>query len=313
MDRQKMLTIFAAAWVSAALLTWFLYRSTKAPKQEKQVQVVAAARDLPVGTRVAKGDLKLVTLLEKEAPRTAVLKVDDAIGRAVVYPVNAGEPVTASRLTSATSAEGAAAIIEPGKRAASVPFTDASGAAGLIQPRSRVDVLFTRTGNAYEAMTVTVLEDVEVLSIGRTTQVDTQASGTATKGGAAAAVGNQNPNRTATVVVTPEQAQRLELAKNQGRISLVLRNPMDRSVRQEPKAATLEEIEPLLLARSGQTPRRGRLPGNLKDPTAWANLIGDDPSAAPKPPKPPEKKEPPKPRAVVDVFRGEKHVQEIFQ
>lgn len=309
-----MLTIFAAAWVSAALLTWFLYRSTKAPKQEKQIQVVAAARDLPVGSRVAKEDLKMITVLEREAPRTAMKAPAEVIGRAVVYPVSANEPVTASRLTGATSAEGAAAIIEPGKRAASVPFTDASGAAGLIQPKSRVDVLFTRTGNAYEAMTVTVLEDIEVLSIGRVTHVDTAPAGTATKAGAAA-VGSQNQNRTATLVVTPEQAQRLELAKNQGRISLILRNPMDRSVRAEPKAATLEEIEPLLLARSGQTPRRmGRIPGNVRDPKAWANLIGEDPSATPKPPpKPPEKKEPPKPRAVVDVFRGEKHVQEIFQ
>lgn len=313
MDRQKMLTIFAAAWVSAALLTWFLYSSTKAPKQEKQIQVVAAARDLPVGSRIGKDDVKMVTMLDKEKPRTAMLAPSEAIGRAVVYPVNANEPVTSSRLTAATSAEGAAAIIEPGKRAASIPFTDASGAAGLIQPKSRVDVLFTRTGNAFEAMTVTVLEDIEVLSIGRVTQVDSPPAGTTAKAGAPA-VGNQNQNRTATVVVTPEQAQRLELAKNQGRISLVLRNPMDRGVRQDPKASTLEEIEPLLLARSGQTPRRARLTGNLKDPKAWANLIGDEPSAAPKPPpKPPEKKEPPKPRAIVDVFRGEKHVQEIFQ
>jgi pilus assembly protein CpaB len=311
MDRQKTMTIFAVAWVSAALLTWFLYRTTKAPKEEKRVQVVAAARDLPVGARIGKGDLKLVTLLEKDVPLTAARAPVEVIGRAVVYPVSVNEPLSAARLSSTTGAEGAAAIIEPGKRASSVPFTDSTGAAGLIQPKSRVDVLFTRTGNAVEAMTVTLFEDIEVLSVGRLTHVEQATAGTAK---AATAVAGQSQNRTATLLVNPEQAQRLELAKNQGRISLVLRNPMDRSTQQEPKPATMEEIEPLLLVRSGPAGRRAlRLPSAVKDAKSWARLIGEDEGTPKAPPKPPEKKEPPKPRAVVDVFRGDKHVQEIFQ
>jgi Flp pilus assembly protein CpaB len=142
--------------------------------------------------------------------------------------------------------------------------------------------------------------------------VDPQAPGTTTKTG----VTTGGQNRTATLVVTPEQAQKLELAKNQGKISLSLRNPMDRSMRSEGTPSTMEQIDPLLLSRSGQAGRRGlRLPGgNARDPRAWAALIGEEepkPAAAPKPPV--EKKEPPKPRAVVDVYRGDKHVQEIFQ
>jgi hypothetical protein len=54
---------------------------------------------------------------------------------------------------------------------------------------------------------------------------------------------------------------------------------------------------------------------SVRDKKAWANLIAEDEEAVkPKePPKPPEPKEPPKPRITVDVYRGEKHVQEIFQ
>jgi len=313
MDRQKILTIFGVAWLSAALLTWFLWSSTKAPKQEKTVKIVAASRDMPIGYRVGKDDVKMVTVLEREAPRTALTNPAQAIGRAVVYPVNSNEPVTASRLTGTTTAEGISAVIEPGKRAVSVPFTDQTGASGLIMPKSRVDVLFTRPGNTFEAMTVTVLEDVEVLSVGRVTQVDQQAPGTSTKA-SATTVGSSTTSRTATLVLTPEQAQKLELAKNQGKLSLALRNPTDRSTQTELKASTMEQIDPLLLVRSSSSRVRGRLPGNIGNRADWAALIGDEaPKPPPKPVEPPPKPEPPKPRAIVDVFRGEKHVQEIFQ
>jgi pilus assembly protein CpaB len=317
MDRQKMLTIFGIAWVSAALLTWFLYAKTKAPKQEKTIKIVAAARDLQPGARVGKSDVKLITLLEKDAPRVVMSSEAEALGRAVLYPVSANEPMNPARLTAAQGAEGAAAMLENGKRAMSVSFNDASGASGLIQPRSKVDVLFTRTGNALEAMTVTLLEDVEVLSIGRNTVIDNP-SANAASGGSTSSVPRTvtqtgSTARTATLIVTPEEAQKLELAKNQGRISLALRNPLDKSRRAESKPSTMEEIEPLLVARSPGANLKGRrLPANLRDKNAWSGLIGDE-EAKPKPPPPPPKPEPPKPRVVVDVFRGEKHVQEIFQ
>ena len=84
MDRQKLLMIFGLAWVSAAVLTWFLYASTKAPKTEKTVRVVAAARDLPAGTRLAKADLKFVNIAERDLPRGSVTAANDVLGRAEV-------------------------------------------------------------------------------------------------------------------------------------------------------------------------------------------------------------------------------------
>jgi pilus assembly protein CpaB len=299
MDRQKLLMIFGAAWVSAALLTWFLYAKTKAPKEEKTVAIVAAVRDMPAGTKLDKADLKLVKVLEKDLPKGAMTGPSEGIGRALLYPVNANEPITSTRLASLTGAEGVAATIEPGMRAVSVAFTDASGASGLIQPRSHVDVMFTRSGNSMEAMTVNLLEDVTVLSVGRTVEIQ-QTTGIP-KGNV-----TRPSNQTATLMVTPEQAKKLELAKNQGKISLALRNPMDRSVQKDASPALIEEIEPMLLSRSA---KRGiRPPTNLKDKSAWANLIGEEEK-----PKPEPKKEPPKPKLVVDVYRGDKHVQEIFQ
>jgi pilus assembly protein CpaB len=305
MDRQRLLLIFGGAWISAALLTWFLYARTKAPKAEETVRIVAARRDLPIGTKVAEADLHLVSVVKSQAPRSYLTSPKQASGRALVYPVGANEPVTDARLTALSGAEGAAAVLPQGMRAVSVSFNDTSGVSGLIQPKSRVDVLFTRTGNVYEALTVTLFEDVEVLSIGRVTQVDIPAPGAAAK---KAATTSSNTNRTATLVVTPKQAQELELAKNQGRIGLSLRNPLDRSTEVEPSASTLEQIEPMILTRSSTNFRKRRLPGVPGD-KEWSELT----DGAPAKPKAEPKPEPPKPRAIVDVFRGEKHVQEIFQ
>ncbi len=293
MDRKKIILIFGAALLSATLLTWFLYSKTVAPQEEKTVTVLAASRDMPTGTRLGKADLKAITLPEKDMPGGAITDNAAAVDRVLLYPVSTNEPVTANKLTNLSGAEGLPATIEPGKRAISVPFTDATGVAGLVQPRSRVDVLFTRTGSMTEALTTTILEDVQVLSIGRTTEVQTVTDPRAPR----------PQSQTATLLVTPEEARKLELAKNQGRISLALRNPLDRSVSEDLMPATAADLDPSL-----RGARRGRMP-NIRDRAVWDRLTGE----AEEKPKVEEKKEPPKPKIVVDVYRGDKHVQEIFQ
>ena len=310
MDRQKVVIIFGAALISAALLTWFLYAQTVAPKKDKMVMVVAAAQDLQAGARLARTDIKRISLPEKNLPKGAMLDEKLVLDRALLFPVSLNEAITTSRLTSLSGASGLAATIEAGKRAVSVQITDVTSAGGLIQPRSRVDVLFTKTGTMAEAITTTILEDVVVLSIGRITEAPTldarPPAGTTTQQQSA------TQTRAATLLVTPEEARKLELAKNQGKISLALRNPLDRSrSAEEYPTTTAEVLDPDVFTRAARSKMRRLTPEMakaLKDDKAWAQLIGAEP---PKP-KPPEKKEPPKPRAVIDVFRGDKHVQETF-
>ena len=117
MDRQKVLIIFGVAWISAALLTWLLWSRTSAPQTEKSTRVVAAARDMAAGTRLRKGDLKLVSLPAKDLPRAAVLEARVAEGRALLYPVTANEPLTTGKLSTTAGADGLPATIEPGMRA----------------------------------------------------------------------------------------------------------------------------------------------------------------------------------------------------
>lgn len=323
MDRQKLLMIFGGAFAAAALLTWFLYSQTVAPKKEKMVTVLAASADLPAGTRVQKVHLKKISIPQATAPRGTVIEEAQALDRALLYPVTQNEPILSNRLSSVTGADGVASLIEPGKRAVSVSVADAASAGGLIQPRAHVDVLFTKTGSMAEAVTSTVLEDVIVLSVGRNVEAPGAAAVSASGGSSstpAAAVAPTTGNRSVTLLVTPDQARIVELAKNQGKISLALRNPKDSVKSEEVLSATSETIDPGLMLRTararamqtGRMPSRLNLP-NLKDDKAWAALVGEEPQQRPPAVKPVEKKEPPKPRAVVDVFRGDKHVQETFQ
>jgi len=298
MDRRRALTIFGIAWLSAMALTWFLWAQLKGQGRERFVKVVAAAKDMPAGTRLRRTDLKPLNLLQKEIPRGVILQERDAEDRVLLYPVTSNEVLNATRLTKWSQVEGIPATIEPGKRAIAVPITDSSGVAGLIQPRSRVDVLFTRSGATAEVSTITILQDVEVLAVGRLTQVGQTVDPRAPR------------VPVATLLVTPEEARKLELAKNQGKISLALRNPLDRSVASDTRALTADALDPMIFARSARARRGlpplagGKLP-DVKDDNAWRELTGQK--------KEEKKPPPPKPKTVVDVFRGEKHVQEIFQ
>ena len=110
----------------------------------------------------------------------------------------------------------------------------------------------------------------------------------------------------ATLIVTPEDVQKLELAKNEGRISLALRNPLDPGAGVDGRPVNADVLDPSLRAKVAMTKLR-----NSADPKAWDSLTAEKPKPVPviiaKPAAPAA------PRVVVDVFRGDKHVQEVFR
>lgn len=295
MDRQKKVLIFVGAWISAGLLVWFLYAKTVAPQQEKQVRVVVATHDMPLGTLLRQSDVRLVNYPERYVPKGVVLDPKQAVSRVLLVALNNNEPVLLSKISAPTNVEGMASTIEPGYRAVAVQINDASGVAGMIQPSSRVDVLFTRPGTMAEAITSTILQNVKVLATGHQST-------------AAQAAADARTARTpvVTLLLTPADAQKLELAKNQGKISLSLRNPLDTGAAAEAGPVTTEVLDPNINARIAFA-KKGRVggKGDLQDPKVWQDLMGARKEEA--------KKEPEKPRAVVDVYHGDKHVQEIFK
>ena len=186
--------------------------------------------------------------------------------------------------------------------ARSPSINDSSGVAGLIQPNSRVDVMFTRPVSMAEAVTSVILQNIGAgdrpyHSSGQT--IDPKAP--------------KMP--VATLLMTPEDAQKLELAKNEGKVSLTLRNPLDHTSIPDLQPVNSDVLDPVISARMARARRgrttniRGKVP-NLDDPRVWQELTGEKKL---KDEEAPKKIEPQKPRLVVDVFRGDKHVQETFR
>jgi pilus assembly protein CpaB len=309
MDRQRIILLMGAAWVSAGLLTWFLYAKAVAPQQEKMLRVVVATHDMPVGTLLRQTDLKIVNYPEKDVPKGVVFQPKDAMSRVLMVPVNQNEPVLLGKLSAPTSVEGVSSTIPSGYRAVSVQITDVSGVAGLIQPGSQVDVLFTRPGSMAEATTSTILQNVRVLSTGKTVAIGQTVDPRAPK------------SPVVTLVLLPDDAQKLELAKNEGKISLSLRNPLDGMANASSEPMTTEVLDPMISARLARA-RRGRTTAigkaNLDDPNVWQDLTGEKKPADPRKAAAEEearrkKLEAERPRTVVDVFRGDKHTQETFK
>ncbi len=289
MDRNRILMLFGSALVCAILLTWFLYAKTVAPHELPRKTIMAAERDLMLGATIKKTDVKSVGVLEKDIPTGAIFSAEQVVGRVVLLPISKNEPLTTMRISSANGLDAITSSIPAGYRAVSVPINDVSGVSGLVQPGSKVDVLFTRPGNMAEAITSTILQNIKVLAVGHSLFPNQAVDPKATKMPVAA------------LLVTPEQAQKLELAKNEGKISLSLRNPLDAKDELDGSPVTTEVLDPDGEARSN---RRRRIVRNMDDPGVLAALKA--------PPPKPGKDTPPPPRAVVDVFRGDKHVQEVF-
>jgi len=174
-------------------------------------------------------------------------------------------------------------------------------------------VLFTRPGSMAEATTSTILQNVKVLSNGKTVQVGQAVDPRAPK------------SNVVTLVLTPADAQKLELAKSEGKISLSLRNPLDPSQAASTEPITTEALDPMISARlararKGRTTSMGR--ANLEDPNVWQELTGEKKPVDPRKLAADEEarrkkeeadKERERPKVVVDVFRGDKHTQETFK
>ncbi len=198
MQRHRVLVAFGIAWMTALLLSWWVYKKTTAPQPRDLITVAAAAHDLAIGRRIQADDLKLVTLDRKDLPRGVFVKTSDVVDRAVAVPIVAGEIVLNGKLAPKGSNE-------------------ISGVSGFIQPGTRVDVLFTRTFSNGDAATITILQNVKVIAYGR--QLDPSAK-----------VDAATRPTVATLLVSQEEAQKVVLAQQRGRIQLVLRNGLDDKV-----------------------------------------------------------------------------------
>jgi pilus assembly protein CpaB len=188
---------------------------------------MTATRTLEVGALIKDGDIQM-GVWTGTPPAGMVVKKDGLVGRGVIAPIYAGEPVMENRLAPPGGGGGLAATIPPGMRAVAVKVNEIIGVAGFALPGMRVDVLITglppaQSGSNDNPQVKTVLQNIEVLSAGSNYQKDAE--------GKPVAVTVVN------LLVTPEQAEVLTLSNNETKIQLILRNPLDTASTKTPGTA----------------------------------------------------------------------------
>lgn len=204
----------------------------KSPKQApakamSSVDVLVAKKDIGTGQTISPQDVaweawpasaKVGNFIRKKDHPRAIDTLSGTMARA---PFVSGEPIREAKLVRANGYGYMAAILPAGKRAVAIGISAETAASGFILPDDHVDVILTRrdqqaekaTGISPQHTVKTILSDVRVLAINQTL---------GEKNGQKAVVG-----RTATLELTPRQADTIELARQTGKLSLVLRSVAD--------------------------------------------------------------------------------------
>src|SRR5438270_10213158 len=216
MNRTRLMMIGALALAIAFLVSVIVYKNLqgKMGNSDPGVQVMVAANDLQVGSRVEARDIRIISVPAADLPPGAPRKRSDVIGHGVIMPIAKGEFILPNRLAAENAGAGLPSLIPPGMRAVSVRVNDVASVSGFVTPGTRVDVLVTASGvGSGEQQTTTVLQNVQVLASGHTLE--------------RSSTGEAQNTAVVTLLVTPEDAQRLTLASTEGHIQLALRNPID--------------------------------------------------------------------------------------
>jgi len=223
MARMRVFIVFVLAITAGGALAFGTYnymqqlpaRSVSIPTRP----VVVAAADLDVGAELTREELRIIEWPANALPAGAFNDPKDVIGRGIVLPVIQNEPILPNKLGGKDAGGGLPPAIPPGLRAVSVRVNEVIGVAGYVLPGTRVDVVATvsPSGQNNDITSKVVLTNVQVLAAGTKIERDGE---------------NKNkamPVTVVTLLVNPEEAERLTLASTEGKIQLALRNPLDKT------------------------------------------------------------------------------------
>ena len=217
MKARRLLTALLIALAVSGLFTFWVSRKVAkgarvAPPLKHRY--VAASEALDAGELLKPGRLELVDWPASSPLTGAFSRIEDVAGRIVLYPLPKGEPIQERQLAAAGSSAGLTANIPSGMRAMSVRSDEVVGVAGFLLPGAHVDVLMTfHSAIAPEPQTLTVLQDVEVLAVGQQTHPQPD--------------GKPISVNVVTLLLKPEDAEKVVLATSLGVIYFVLRNGGD--------------------------------------------------------------------------------------
>jgi pilus assembly protein CpaB len=214
--KRLLMALLFAVVVSGLFTLWLSRRLAKAAHVDvpKKQLYVASGKALDAGEQLKPGSLQLVEWPAATPLTGGFSKIDEVAGRIVLYPLPKGEPILERQLAAAGAGAGLTAKIPSGMRAISVRSDEVVGVAGFLLPGTHVDVLMTyHSVTAPEPQTLTALQDVVVLAAGQ--QIQPQADG------------KPISVNVVTLLLKPEDAEKLVLATSLGGIYFVLRNGAD--------------------------------------------------------------------------------------
>jgi len=218
--RRPMVFVMLAG-LAAMLASVMVYSALKRREAEVQnamshnVQVVVAAMDLPLGTKIEVGELKTTRWSADSIPEGAYTDPGQVLGAYVKNSLVANEPIVRSKLFTGDKTAGVMPLLIPfGMRAVSVPVDEVSDVAGFVLPHTRVDVLVATTQGSGEFSKV-ILQNVEVLAVAQ--EVEQK---------------KDEPQivKVVTLLVTPQESERLALASHSGTLRLAMRNYNDNKI-----------------------------------------------------------------------------------
>jgi pilus assembly protein CpaB len=210
--------MYARSWVASQQV---VVTPAPAPKEEIH-EVLVADSALPAGTFVKPQHLRWQRWPTDDVPESYVLKGvrsdEEMIGAVVRKRIAAGEPIIDGAVVKPGERGFLAAVLEPGMRAVSLPITPTSANSGLIFPGDRVDLILTQSlveseeEGSIRRVSETVLNNIRIIAMGVDTSDDPRE-------------GEANEKaKTATLEVTPRQAEEVALLTELGKLSLSLRS-----------------------------------------------------------------------------------------
>jgi pilus assembly protein CpaB len=203
------------------------YISTLQTFQKDLNDVVVAKAEIPLGAKIVAEQLSLAPIPNGSAPEGVYRRLDEVVGRVAVTPIGLREPITKLKLAPDGVVGGLSAVIPEGYRAMAVKVDNIIGVSGFVMPGSYVDVVAVivpvTQGISQGPISKIVLQNIKVLASGA--KIDSPQD-------------QRQPSDVGavTLLVTPEQAEKLVLATNEGKLQLVMRNYGDQEDTQTPGA-----------------------------------------------------------------------------
>jgi pilus assembly protein CpaB len=183
-------------------------------QQTKHPQMVIAKRGIDSGTPLTDDDLELADVNTDIVPDNVFTRIEDVRNRVAAVPIVQGQAIAQTLLAPAGSAPGLQAAIQPGMRAISMDVNEITGVAGYLGVGSHVDVIQTvRDEKSGFPLARTLVQNVRITAVGMRHNPNDP--------------NNDGGGKSITLMVTPQQAELLELASSTGRPRYSLRSSND--------------------------------------------------------------------------------------